>query len=138
TRRGEYRKAIDELEPLVVRYGELGVAQSRQVQSDLLGLIAEAQRRLGQVDEARKTYARIERIAQELQDTARLAKLAHDQGDLLRDASRWQEAGEQYATSAELALRASDKKQAAESQSHSAQAFWRMGRKEDALEHDKA
>src|SRR5207302_9455783 len=56
TRRGEYRKAIDELEPLVVRYGELGAAQSPQVQSDLLALIAEAQRKLGQVDEAKKTY----------------------------------------------------------------------------------
>ena len=139
SKRGENRKVIDNLRPLVARYEEAGVDGARGLQIDLLGQIALAQRKLGSVEEASATYARIEKLAVELEDFARQDQAAFDIGDLCWSASRWEDARAAYARSATLAVKAKRPGDTARATAAEGQTLWKLGRHKEALaRHDTA
>ena len=132
-KRGEYRKALAALEPLVGFYASAGLGGARVEESNVLRLIAEARRKLGLHDEARGSYDRMARIAQELRDTALQSDLAFDVGEMYFDASRYADAQREFRKAVELAVLSGHRGSEARALEFEGLALWKMGQGAQAL-----
>lgn len=129
--RGDYRKVISELTPLLDRYAAQGGPKLRQIQ--LIELLAGARQKLGETDSAAGLLERAATLAGELGNALKKAEIIWAIGDLHYAASRYAEAAEDYRRTAKLAHDAGDAGWEAKALAAAGQALWSLGKPQEAL-----
>ena len=132
-RRGQYRDVVAQLTPLVGTFEAVGYPSARVDEMNLIEVLAGAHTKLGEYDEARALYARMEVLAERVDDDAKRADLAWQVGELYWTQSRWVEAAAEYERMAQLAARAGSRAKQAKGLAAAAQALWNVGKYAEAL-----
>ncbi|PKN55272.1 MAG: hypothetical protein CVU56_22095 [Deltaproteobacteria bacterium HGW-Deltaproteobacteria-14] len=132
-RRGQYREVVARLTPLVGTFEAIGYPSARVDEMNLIEVLAGAHTKLGEYDAARALYARMEALAERVDDDAKRADLAWQVGELYWTRSRWVEAAAEYERMAQLAARAGNTAKQAKALGAAAQALWNVGEYAEAL-----
>jgi len=132
--RGQYQAAIDMLTPLTERAAATGARGARGREMDLLDLVARAQVKLGELDQAAAIYTRIDKRAVELGDAERRATVQFSVGDMFHASSRYAEAEAAFKRSADVAHEAHLPAAEAKALAASGQSLWSMGKYAEALQ----
>lgn len=128
--RGDYRKVVTELLPMLDRYATVGAPGFRQKEIDLIRRISKAQQKLGDTEAAARLLERAATRAGELGDALKQTEIAWEIGDLHYGASRYTEALADYRRAAELAP---DTGWQAKSLAAVGQTLWVLGKPDEAL-----
>src|SRR5262249_12715020 len=131
--RGDYKKVVAEVTPILDRYAAVGAPGFREKEIELARFLSKAHAKLGEIDAAAKLLERAAKRAAELHDLLRQAEIAWAIGDLHYDSSRYTEAVADYDRTAALAREAGDKAWLAKALAASGQALWSLGRDEEAI-----
>ncbi|MDD2721845.1 MAG: CHAT domain-containing protein [Gallionella sp.] len=131
--RGDYRKVVAELLPLLDRYAAVGAAGFRQKEIDLIRRIAKAQQMLGETEAAALLLQRAAIRAQELNNVLKQTEIAWETGELHYGASRFPEALADYQRAAGLAQELHDTAWEAKALAAAGQTYWVMGNPQQAL-----
>lgn len=136
--RGDYRKVVSELLPMLDTYAAVGAPGFRQQEIDLIKRITRAQQKLGDTEAAARLLSRAAQRAMELGDTLKQMEVLWEIGDLHYAASLYTEALDDYRKLAELARMAGDTAWEAKALSAAGQAWWSLGKPQQALDEHAA
>lgn len=131
--RGDYRKVVAELLPMLERYASVGAPGFRQKEIDLIRRIGKAQQKLGETEAAAALLERAATRAAELGDALKQTEIAWEIGDLHYGASRYTEALADYQRTARLAQEVQDDGWQAKALAAAGQTFWVLGNPQQAL-----
>lgn len=131
--RGEYKKVIADLTPLIGRYAKVGAKGFRAREAAVRELVSKAHQKLGETDRAAALLADNEKRAEEIGDVRWQAEIRYAIGDLYYATSRYEPAITAYQKAAELARAAADSKREARALTATGQAEWSLGRRDAAL-----
>ncbi|TNF23334.1 MAG: CHAT domain-containing protein [Deltaproteobacteria bacterium] len=132
-RRGQYREVVEQLTPLVGTFEAVGYPSAREDEMNLIKELAGAHTKLGEFDQARVLYTRMEALAERVDDDAKRADLAWEIGELHWQQSRWVEAAAEYDRMARLAAKAGRPALEAKALAAAGQSLWNVGQHAEAL-----
>lgn len=131
--RGDYRKVVEELTPVLDRFGAVGAPGFRQKEIDLIEFVVKAHKKLGEIDAASKLLERARLRAAEIGDTGKELQIAWNIADNLYDSARYADAQAGFERAAQLARDHGEKAWTAKALAAAGQALWSMGKPKEAL-----
>lgn len=131
--RGNYRRVIDEMTPLVAQYAAVEATGQHAPEAAMREMVSRALRKLGETDRARELLSESAKRAAAAGDVRWQAQTRYELGELYYATSRYDLALDAYAEAAELARAAGDTKREARGLMAAGQAGWALGRRDAAF-----